>query len=72
MVVDDLRFPNEFEIFDVTIRVIRPNAPKHDRSKDSEGLLDDHTFDYIIENNGTKEDLIKLTNIIIQDIERKL
>jgi hypothetical protein len=69
-VVDDLRFPNEYIIFDYTIRVIREDAPGHDRSDTSEGQLDDFSFDYIILNNGTTEDLKQQASLCLWDILR--
>ncbi len=57
-IIDDLRFPNEFSIFDLTVKVERPSAEKeHGRDKTSEGQLDNFNFDYIIVNDGTLVEL---------------
>lgn len=61
-VVDDMRFPNEYYLFDYTIRVERPSSPDHDRSKKSEGLLDDFYFDFVIPNDG---DILVLKNYAV-------
>lgn len=56
-VIDDLRFPNEYNIFDITITVTKQNAPKHDRVSSSENNLDMYSFDFTIVNDGTLEEL---------------
>lgn len=67
-IITDLRFPNEFDAVKkrdgFTIRVSRgapdystygrPAVPLHP----SETALDDHTFDYVLHNSGTIEDLV--------------
>lgn len=60
VIFDDMRFPNEFEMIKrlggKTIRVIRPGPPRGDTST-GEGLLDNHEFDYTINNAGSLADL---------------
>jgi len=62
VVIDDMRFPNEFEAIraagGVTVRVDRPNPSRAGYSR-YEGLLDDFEFDMTIVNDGTLEDLAK-------------
>jgi len=76
-IITDCRFPNEAKAIKdrngITIRVNRPNifdaaikslAIEHE----SETALDDYKFDYVIENNGTIEDLIiKVKEILIKE-----
>lgn len=71
VVIDDLRFPNEFRIFDVTIKIVRENVEGHDRSPRSEGLLGNYNFTYAIYNSGTLDDLRSLSNLIVEDILEK-
>ena len=70
-IVDDMRFPNEYNAFDCRILVINNTAKQdHDRSSKSEGLLDDYKFDYRIINNpcfGIPY-LSDLTNQVIDNI----
>lgn len=70
-IVDDMRFPNEYDAFDCRILIINNTAEQnHGRSNKSEGLLDNHKFDYRIVNNpylGIPH-LSNLTNQIIDDI----
>lgn len=69
-IIDDLRFPNEFQWIStngVTIKIVR-NAPNHDRSPLSEGQLSRYYFTYVIDNNGTLDDLIRQVYLIAQDI----
>lgn len=58
-IIDDLRYPNEFErlkeLGAITIYVER-GENKHTRS---EGLLDKNDFDFVIDNNGDMSNLIK-------------
>lgn len=56
-VCDDLRFENEFELFDCTIHVIRPGIKPKRRSKKSEGNLDKYNFSFTIVNDGTEDEL---------------
>lgn len=60
VIFDDMRFPNEFEMIKrlggKTIRVIRHGPPRGDTST-GEGLLDNHEFDYTINNAGSLADL---------------
>jgi len=72
-IITDMRFPNELEAVKakdgITIRVTRPD------SKDgykffgdlhpSETALDDAKFDYVIDNDGTIEDLIQKVKVIL-------
>ncbi len=65
--ITDVRFPNEYESIKkrrgILIRIERENSYKINH--ESECALDKYTFDYVIENNGTLEELIeKVKNII--------
>lgn len=76
VIITDVRFPNELEAIKkyngVTIRINRGlvertgkmiQGPEHI----SETALDDAEFDYVIDNNGTIEELIvKIKNILIE------
>lgn len=60
IVVDDLRFPNEYDMLKrrgaLMVKIVRPGesvTPSHP----SEGALDSHHFDVTINNDGTLEDL---------------
>lgn len=71
-IITDCRFPNELEAVKqhqgVTINIRRDNASKQSEASlhPSETALDDATFDYVIDNNGTLEELIeKIKNILI-------
>lgn len=59
-VITDMRFPNEFEAVKekggICIRVNRDSSEKSDHL--SETALDNHQFDFTIDNNGTIEQLI--------------
>ena len=78
-IITDVRFPNELqEIKDkkgVTIRINRLNSSpqtiyvnKKERTHPSETALDNAKFDYIIDNNGTIEELIeKVKEILIKE-----
>lgn len=78
-IITDMRFPNELKAIEdrggVSIRV---NRPVHALSQEnncgllhpSETALDNATFDYVINNNGTIEDLVDKVKIIL--IKEKL
>ena len=80
-IISDLRFKNELQAIKdrggITIRVNRLNSTnqnghtyinKKDRTHFSETDLDNATFDYIIDNNGTVEELvIKVKEILIKE-----
>ncbi len=80
-IITDCRFKNELQAIKdrngITIRVNRLNSTnqdghtyinKKDRTHPSETALDDATFDYIIDNNGTIEELvIKVKEILIKE-----
>lgn len=59
-VIDDMRFPNEHAAVTraggTVIKVVRSGVPKSD-AHPSEGGLEACGFDYIVYNNGTREDL---------------
>jgi hypothetical protein len=67
-VITDTRFPNELEAVKsrggITIRVSTDRCGKVS-SHESETALDDATFDYEIENNGTIEELIQQVNNLL-------
>lgn len=67
LLITDVRFPNEYESIKkrggIMIRIERENLYKLDH--ESECALDNYIFDYVIENNGTLEELIEKVNNII-------
>jgi hypothetical protein len=60
VVVDDMRFPDEYDCLKglgaLMVRVDRPGATKPN-GHSSEGALDAHDFDVVLENMGTLSDL---------------
>ncbi|MFW6272626.1 MAG: hypothetical protein ACOC2U_02460 [bacterium] len=79
IIVTDCRFPNEIEkMFSneyktITIRIERSiNTEEHISQHDSEKALDDFTsWDYIVKNDGTIEDLNKSSVTIVEYIEKE-
>lgn len=72
VVVDDLRFPNEYhalrEMGATLIRINRP-ADQFDERHESEGALDDFRFDREIENDGTFHQLYgEINSILMEDM----
>ncbi len=73
LLITDVRFPNEYESVKkrggVLIRINRP-TPKHNSTSahESECALDNYNFDYVINNDGTLEELIEKTKNIINQI----
>jgi len=71
-IITDLRFPNEFQAIKdrkgITIRVNRYNSNKDldFDSHESENALDNVVSDYIIDNNGTIEQLIERVKQILK------
>lgn len=70
-VISDMRFPNELEAVKkrkgITIRVNRPSVKSEDEHE-SETALDNATFDHVIVNDGTIEDLTeKVKQILIKE-----
>ena len=80
-IITDVRFPNELEAIKsrggISIRVNRHQIIKHsenasyqfnpilDKQHESEKALDLATFDYIIDNNGTIEELVEKVKAIL-------
>jgi len=78
-IITDMRFPNEIEAVKakdgITIRVNRlysttgengiPATFSQTQFHPSETSLDNHEFDYVIDNNGTIEDLIQKVKVIL-------
>lgn len=80
-IITDMRFPNELEAVKakggITIRVNRPTKDLLGNNVNaqlpltimtqhsSETALDDAKFDYVIDNNGTIEDLIQKVKVIL-------
>lgn len=70
-IITDMRFPNELEAVKakdgITIRVNRINRwnKLQDIEHASETALDNAKFDYVIDNDGTIEDLIKKVKVIL-------
>ena len=70
-IITDMRFPNEMEAVKkkdgITIRVNR-NLEESKDQHESETELDNAEFDYVIDNNGTIEELIeKVKEILIKE-----
>lgn len=75
-IISDLRFPNELkaikELGGVTIKVeryIERTAREQFDQHKSEGALGDEEFDYIIDNNGTKEELVLKVKTLLTDLK---
>lgn len=75
-IITDMRFPNELEAIikkgGITIRVNRPgygNSMKElAEAHPSETALDGHDFDYVIENDGSMEELVsKVRSILVKE-----
>lgn len=75
VLIPDTRFPNEIEEmkseFDcVSLKVIRLNYDSgltdEQLSHPSETALDDYSFDYIVENDGTYDDLKNKISVLIE------
>lgn len=73
-IITDMRFPNEMDAVKtkggITIRVNRTNRwnKPQDIEHSSETALDNHKFDYVIDNDGTISDLIdKVRTILTQE-----
>ena len=67
-VITDMRFPNELDYIKakggITIRVNTTRAGKVS-NHESETALDNHNFDYVIDNSGSYEDLINKVHDIL-------
>lgn len=68
--ITDMRFPNELKSVEdrggITIRIERGGSTNQlGNLHPSETALDDATFDYLIYNNGTMEELIKQVKYIL-------
>lgn len=72
-IITDMRFPNELKAVEdkggITIRVNRPQLISKDFEHESETSLDSAIFDYVIENNGTLEELIDKVREIYNKIK---
>jgi len=70
-IITDCRFPNEFKAIKdkggIVIRINRDGI-KPINAHPSEIALDDFNFDYVIENNGSLEDLKESVNFILNKI----
>jgi hypothetical protein len=70
-IITDCRFPNEFEAIrqsgGVVIRISR-NGVKPVNAHPSEIALDGFDFDYVIENNGSLEDLKRSVNFMLNKL----
>jgi hypothetical protein len=70
LLITDLRFPNEYE--EIKKRggiIIRVNRFNNDNLHyETECLLDSYEFDYIIDNNGTKDELKDKINKIFNNL----
>lgn len=59
-IITDVRFPTEVEAIEKRGGVvIRINREVERDNHPSETMLDDYKFDYVVENNGTKEELYR-------------
>lgn len=63
IIVPDVRFQNEFNACDFNIKVKRNTNLSYDHR--SEGNLDDQFFDFVINNDGTLEELYKKCDILV-------
>lgn len=70
-IISDVRFPNEFKLIQECggkcVKIIRPSYPEFDDPCDS-ALSKQEGWDYIIENDGTLEDLNKKADEFIDMI----
>jgi hypothetical protein len=70
-IITDVRFPNELKAVEdrggITIRIERYSSNELGNLHPSETALDDATFDYVIYNTGTIEDLIEKVREILID-----
>lgn len=71
-ILTDTRFPNELErvrqLDGITIKVVRKSVIIPQNEHESEYALDNATFDYIIENDGSLDDLLsKVKEILIKE-----
>lgn len=79
LLITDLRFPNEYkqikEKGGIVIRINRPNLTKltnlNSSNHISECALDNHIFDYVINNDSTLNDLENIVLNIINEIKKK-
>lgn len=80
LLITDLRFPNEYEEIKkrggIIIRVNRFNNDNNDNNHnnlhyETECLLDNYNFDYVIDNNGTIDELKDKINKILIIINSK-
>lgn len=67
LLITDVRFPNEYNMIKkrggVIFRINRDNSYK--LNHETECALDNYNFDYVIDNNGTLEELVeKIKNLI--------
>ncbi len=78
--IDDMRFPNEYDMLKrrgaIMVKIVRPHRPTdHEEGTlaphASEGALDQHHFDHVIVNSGSREELLAkvdaLANIILSE-----
>ncbi len=76
-VIDDMRFPNEYDMLKrrgaIMVRIDRPTDHEEGTLAPhaSEGALDQHHFDHVIVNSGSREELLAkvdaLANIILSE-----
>lgn len=71
-IITDTRFPNELEAIKtrsgVCIKVVRDSIPTPLNEHESETALDAASFDYMINNNGSLEDLVESVRQILLDL----
>jgi hypothetical protein len=76
IVIDDLRYKNEAERLKalgfILIKIVRNDRPiDRDQTHKSEVDLADYPFDYVIENDGTIDDLHAAIDKVFIDVQRK-
>lgn len=75
IIVTDMRYPNEFarlkQLGFVTIKIVRPDRPiDRDPNHPSEVSLADAEFDYVIVNDGTREEFLQKIDKLLNEFSQ--